>query len=356
MYLLYCLALLVFLYAAPGLALAPRLATTPPGVAAVPAVSAFVLYCTATLLSAVGLLTPDSVRVVCLGMAITAVLRVARVRATVRRWSRADVALLTIAVALLVPALVRMGTDSFSYHDEIYSWNLWGVQILLGHPLERGYTACPYPQLFSKVIALSYALLGDRELQLPVKAALTVFPLGMLLSIAYAAPRRDFGTVAVYAIVVPLVLYAARTAAIFGDALADPVMAACLVTSVALFLRAREDGCAGTLWLAALTGVAAGLTKQPALWWSTVVFPLLVFREGLQRTLPRQAAMAAGLSTGVSLAWMRGAGRGFLANAGVVQRSLDDAGSSEAEEVGPKRPDLRPHPAIEEFLLKIRSE
>lgn len=41
---------------------------------------------------------------------------------------------------------------------------------------------------------------------------------------------------------------------------------------------------------------------------------------------------------------------------GRALRSLDDSESPEAEEAGPKRPDLRPHPAIEEFLLKIRSE
>jgi hypothetical protein len=41
---------------------------------------------------------------------------------------------------------------------------------------------------------------------------------------------------------------------------------------------------------------------------------------------------------------------------GRALRSLDDSEFSEAEEAGPKRPDLRPHPAIEEFLLKIRSE
>lgn len=41
---------------------------------------------------------------------------------------------------------------------------------------------------------------------------------------------------------------------------------------------------------------------------------------------------------------------------GRALRSLDDSELPEAEEAGPKRPDLRPHPAIEEFLLRIRSE
>jgi len=35
-------------------------------------------------------------------------------------------------------------------------------------------------------------------------------------------------------------------------------------------------------------------------------------------------------------------------------RSLDDSEFPEAEDSGARRPDLRPHPAIEEFLLKIR--
>jgi len=37
-------------------------------------------------------------------------------------------------------------------------------------------------------------------------------------------------------------------------------------------------------------------------------------------------------------------------------RSLDDSDFPDADEAGPRRPDLRPHPAIEEFLRKIRSE
>jgi len=41
---------------------------------------------------------------------------------------------------------------------------------------------------------------------------------------------------------------------------------------------------------------------------------------------------------------------------GRALRSLDDSEFPDADEAGPKRPDLRPHPAIEEFLLKIRSE
>jgi len=41
---------------------------------------------------------------------------------------------------------------------------------------------------------------------------------------------------------------------------------------------------------------------------------------------------------------------------GRVLRSLEDSEFPDADEPGPRRPDLRPHPAIEEFLLKIRSE
>jgi len=41
---------------------------------------------------------------------------------------------------------------------------------------------------------------------------------------------------------------------------------------------------------------------------------------------------------------------------GRVLRSLKDSEFPDADEPGPGRPDLRPHPAIEEFLLKIRRE
>ena len=41
---------------------------------------------------------------------------------------------------------------------------------------------------------------------------------------------------------------------------------------------------------------------------------------------------------------------------GKALRSLEGSESPAPEGSGPKRPDLRPHPAIEEFLLKIRRE
>jgi len=41
---------------------------------------------------------------------------------------------------------------------------------------------------------------------------------------------------------------------------------------------------------------------------------------------------------------------------GRVLRSLDDSEFPDTDEPGPRRPDLRPHPAIEEFLLRIRSD
>ena len=65
------------------------------------------------------------------------------------------------------PPPPRLGTSSFEDHDEIYSWNMWGVQHALGEQHDLFYTVAPYPQTFSYLIAWSYQLLGSIDLQTP---------------------------------------------------------------------------------------------------------------------------------------------------------------------------------------------
>ena len=149
MYLIYVTGLILGVYLAPGLALAPRAAFDSRLAYAIPILSVLVVTTLARMLKPFGLFTETTVFSATLTFAVLAVWRLHRLRPTESvHWPAVHRLVYLFSICVVLTAAARLGTSSFEFHDEIYSWNMWGVQHALGEPHDLFYTVYPYPQIF----------------------------------------------------------------------------------------------------------------------------------------------------------------------------------------------------------------
>ena len=100
--------------------------------------------------------------------------------------------------------------------------------------------------------------------------------------------------------------------------LAEILMIPALVVSVALYLHWRRSPENLTyLWLASGCAVVAGLSKQPALLWLMLVFPVLAVAG--RRPRDNAALIPIALAVCAGAVWLLTEGAGFLDNRGVIE-------------------------------------
>ncbi|MGD9591152.1 MAG: hypothetical protein AB7V32_01365 [Candidatus Berkiella sp.] len=329
MYIIYCLLIWVFVYSLPALAFFPQLITSPRTAFAVPILSVCIIYLLASLFISAGLLTAWVATTIALGLGAIAVWRL---RGTIEKgtftWSSIDAFIYIFHGILLFPYFIKLGTHAFERGDEIYSWNFWAVQHYFLEPIDFSHTGAPYPQLFPKILAFCYHIVGDLELQLPVRATLIIFPWAMLTAIAMAYRQRMAAHLGTYLVLLLYVMAFVGLEQFFDDGYADPVMSGCLLVSVALFWQSQQKpGFHIKPWMlalwSALCGITAAHAKQPALLWVLFSLPvLLVFTvkeqpKWLYRTLT--VLLIAGGAW-----WILGEGREFHHNRGVLWLSIKD--------------------------------
>ncbi|MGI0026131.1 MAG: hypothetical protein ACREA4_13430 [Nitrososphaera sp.] len=240
-------------------------------------------------------------------------------------WPKTHKVIFVITALVAFCFSIKLGSSSFGAHDEIYSWNMWAVQFYRGDSIDYYYTGSPYPQLFSMLIAYCYKLLGSVELQLPVRALIGIFHFCLLSAIAVAARDATFDNIGRYIVLTLVFLFGTGIHKTLDDGLADPMMASALVVAVSLFIRYVDSGGRdrAALWLAAICSIVAAYSKQPALIWTLFSFPLLSILLVLRKRFPPLTLVAAAVVSLASLAWVLGAGSGFLYNEGVINRSLE---------------------------------
>ncbi len=329
MYIIYCLLIWVFVYSLPSLAFFPKIITSPRTAFAVPILSVCIIYALASLFLYLGLLTTPVATGIALGLAAIAIVRVKR---TIERdtfaWSSIDAFIYLFHAILLFPYFIKLGTHAFERGDEIYSWNFWAIQHYFLEPIDFSHTGAPYPQLFPKILAFCYHIVGDLELQLPVRATLIVFPFAMLTAIAMAYRQRMAAHLGTYLVLLLYVLAFVGLEQFFDDGYADPVMSGCLLVSIALFWQSQQKPDFHIKpWLLALWSVMCGITaahaKQPALLWVLFSLPLLLsFTVKGQPKLPFRALALVLIAGG--LWWVLGEGREFHHNRGVLWLSIKD--------------------------------
>jgi hypothetical protein len=228
------------------------------------------------------------------------------------------------ALVLLAISAVRVGRVGFSIHDEIYSWNMWAIQHVLGEPYDTGFTRAPYPQLFAYWLASIYLGQGQFISQsLPRLMSLIPWLVVLTLPLQFVAAgaSRVRGAVTLLA----FICFALALRSPMRLAFADPLMTAFVFASVVLVLRyhaqpARLAPFAGAVVLAAM----AAMTKQAGLLWACLSLPAIAI-VGLARHGWRPSALALAIVGLVAAAiWPLWFGSGFTQNTGVLSRSLGD--------------------------------
>ena len=263
-----------------------------------------------------------------LAFAVTAACRVYRLRSKVEiHWPSAHRIVYSFSVCAGLFAAVRLGLSSFEDDDEIYSWNMWGVQHALGEPHDLFYTVAPYPQTFAYLIAWSYQLLQSIDLQLPVKCSFAVLSASMMAAIGASSAHGGSKSVLWFIALAILSLGATGLYESVTRGLAETLMVPSLCVSVALYLHwSRDSEHSIRLWLASACAIVAGLSKQPALLWLMVMFPILAGVDVVRyrRTLLTLIPVAIALLFGAC--WLVTEGVGFLDNQGVVRHSQQGRG------------------------------
>lgn len=233
-----------------------------------------------------------------------------------------------LPLVVFVGLAVSMMLSGFARHDEIYSWNLWAIQHLRREPYDRSYTQAAYPQLYAYWLASIYAAQDGFQSQLLTRFASAV-PMLVLVGVAGAfwpqpsrlTPRT---TVAAGLLTLLVLLSTFHTLKL---SYADPLMAAALLTSVALLLRhAASPGTQCYLVASVACGVIAAYVKQPAILWACGMLPLAVLIGVWRWSWPwRSLLIAAGgvLAVGV---WLLTAFADLVDNQGVLQAGLGERG------------------------------
>lgn len=228
-----------------------------------------------------------------------------------------------LGMALTALALLKVSGLGFSRADEIYSWNLWALQHVMGETPELRYTQAPYPQLFPHWLASIYQAQGQTVAQF-LPRSMTVIPLLLVLLLPVDLADRPASRPCRVAF---LVFYLAMAGAIINHmhwGYADPLMTAALATGLALLLSDLQTPRLGAVLLAAGCFAMAAWTKQPGMLWAVLCFPLLTLWGIHRLAWPRHML---GVALGVFLAgliWPLGWGEGFMHNQGVISRSLAD--------------------------------
>jgi hypothetical protein len=324
MFILYCFILLLLVYIVPALAVYPALLRSSRMIVAIPFVSIAVVVVIKLLLVQMGLWSHPSVLGVSVVLLIAAVVRVALLkrRNLLERvnWPSTHCYLLALCALFGIYWAAQLGTTGFDTDDEIYSWHMWAVQHYLGQEIDFYYTRSPYPQLFPILISYCYQLLGNMELQLPVKALFALFPVALWGAIAVAPEKASFGN-AIRSIAV-MILLTGAIGRYFSSGLADPLMAASLTVSIYLYIRYTRTPDRWELLILSLVCAAVALhTKQAALIWALFSFPLITLIAVMRRQLPPLALAGALALLVVGAAWVVGSGSGFQQNHGVINAS-----------------------------------
>ncbi len=329
MYLIYCLLIWVFVYGLPALAIYPQLISSPRTAFAIPILSVFVIYALSSFCIYFGFLTTPIASIIALTLAGIAIWRIKKtIENSPFTWSSQDAFIYIFHGILLFPYFIKLGTHAFERGDEIYSWNFWAIQHYFLEPIDFSHTAAPYPQLFPKILAFCYHIVGDLELQLPVRATLVIFPWAMLTAIAMAYRQRMAAHLGTYLVLLLYVLSFVGLEQFFDDGYADPVMSSCLLVSVALFWQSQQKPAfhISPLLLAfwsVICGITAAHAKQPGLLWVLFSLPVLLWFSVKTHSKMPYRLLSALLIVG-GLTWVLGEGREFHHNYGVLGLSIAD--------------------------------
>lgn len=336
-------SLLFFIYIIPGIALFPKFILNPRTAAAIPFLSISIVVSVQYLLSTLNQFNHQNVIIfigILLLVAIYRLYGIYKVNLKLdSNWTKRDYKALLLIFFSSIPLMIILGFDAFQHADEIMSWNLWAKKIYFNE--ERISTGSPYPLLLSSLIAFCYKFIGNIDYQLPIRFTFSIIYLSTVFIVfSFSNTKTKVGIFFITYIIVFLIIGVGYE---YKKVWADTLMSGFLVASLALLISLSNSqhhinkniSPISILLASVILICGASLTKQGAIVWTILIYPLLAYviiNNNNKLSNPIKLVLLAPIST--PILWYFIAGSNFHTNAGVLNRSMGGRGYFEQLLVG----------------------
>ena len=327
------ISLIFFIYLIPGIALFPKFVLAPRTAATIPFVSISVVVVSQYVLSLFNQFNHQNVIILIGILTLVALYRIYNIsKESIKKlstWSKTDFIALFLIFFASTPLMILLGFDGFQHSDEIYSWNLWAKQLYFNQDITFGDGGAPYPLALPSFIAFCYKFVGNIDYQLPIKLTFSLIYVSTIFVIySFATSKKYIGLFFIAFIIVMLVI---GTGYEYKKVFADTLMGGFLVSSLALIISLSKGKLStnnyishNSIVLASIILIClAALTKQGAIPWTMVFFPLLAYHiieKNNQMAKSIKWMLLAPMLTPVL--WYFIGGTGFHNNVGVKSRSM----------------------------------
>ncbi|HIF35235.1 MAG TPA: hypothetical protein EYQ71_00855 [Candidatus Thioglobus sp.] len=331
------IGLLFFIYFIPGIALFPKFILTPKTAATIPFISIAIVVSAQYILSILNQFNHQNVIIFIGILALVAIYRIYKIflglTQKVNDWVRRDFQAILLILFSSIPLMIILGFDGFQHADEIYSWNLWAKKIYFNQVVTFESTGHPYPLVLPSFIAFCYKFIGNIDYQLPIKFTFSLIYVSTIFTIySFAKNQSKVGIFFITYIIVMLVIGVGYE---YKKVYADTLMGGFLVSSLALLislsksqLDTKKNIPSISILLASVILIsAAALTKQGAMLWTMIFYPLLAYVIINKNTnLINSIKWILLVPIFTPVLWYFIGGEGFQNNAGVIRRSMGERG------------------------------
>jgi len=328
------ISLLVFIYFLPAIALFPRFIQSPLTAATIPFISMSLVVSIQYILSLAGQFNNQNVIIFVGFLSLLGLYRIYKTRFELRNnWTVLDCKSLLLITFSSIPLMIFLGFDGFQHADEIYSWNIWAKKIYLNQVILFESTGSPYPLLLPSFIAFCYQFFGNMDYQLPIKFTFSIIYISTIFIVfTFANTKIKVGIFFLSFITIILIIGIGYE---YKKVYADTLMGGFLIASLALLLslskeisHTKNNVPSSSLLIASIILIsAAALTKQGAMLWTMVFFPLLANAIILKNpSLNNSLRLILSVPILTPLLWYFIGGKNFQGNNGVISRSMEDRG------------------------------
>ena len=325
--------LFLFIYIIPGIAIFPKFILNPRTAAAIPFLSISIVISAQYLLTTINQFNHQNVIIFIGILLLVAIYRLYGVYKDNLKlnnnWTKRDFKALLLIFFSSIPLMIILGFDGFQHADEIMSWNLWAKKIYLNE--EKILSGNIYPLLLSSLIAFCYKFIGNIDYQLPIRFTFSIIYLSTIFIIySFSNTKTKVGIFFITYIILFLIIGVGYE---YKKVWADTLMSGFLVASLALLIslsnyqqHLNKNISPISILLASVILIsAATLTKQGAIVWTILIYPLLanlIINNNIKLSNFFKLALLVPILT--PILWYFIGGSKFHTNFGVINRSMGE--------------------------------
>ena len=331
-YISVVISLIFFIYLIPGIALFPKFILTPRTAASIPFISISIVVSAQYILSILNQFNHRNVIILTGVLSLIGIYRIYKILLEKKHnWTKTDAKALFLILFSSIPLMIILGFDGFQHADEIYSWNIWAKKIYFNQVVTFESTQSPYPLVLPSFIAFCYKFIGNTDYQLPIKFTFSLIYISTIFTIySFANTKTKVGIFFITFIIVMLIIGVGYE---YKKVYADTLMGGFLVSSLALLislsknqLDTKKNIPSISILIASVILIStASLTKQGAMPWSIIFYPLLAYVIIYKnKYIPSFLKLILIIPILTPILWYLIAGRNFNTNAGVIGRSMGE--------------------------------